>query len=151
MQKFDVKNQSETEKIAEDLAKLLAKQDQFFIAAEGTLGAGKTTFIRSFIAAYFKEIGEAGPSHIPSPTYNIVRTYGESPKHQIAHMDLYRISSLKELEAIGYETYFYGMRGCLCEWLSLIPEAQSILPSYAVQVSLEILDENRRTITIRSS
>ena len=110
----------------------------------GKMGAGKTTFIKAICEA----LGVVDV--ITSPTFAIVNEYTSSssllaPHSSIFHFDFYRIKKLEEVYDMGYEDYFYS--GCLCliEWPELIEE---VLPEDAVKVSIDVDDNNCRTITI---
>lgn len=65
-------------------------------ALVGDLGAGKTTFSKTF----FKELGVK--QHVQSPTFSIINSYeisfGEYEK--VFHIDTYRIEHIKELEVL---------------------------------------------------
>lgn len=60
------------------------------VLLHGPLGAGKTTFVRAFLAA----VGHQGP--VRSPTFNLVHLYHTKPP--IAHIDLYRLSTADRLD-----------------------------------------------------
>jgi len=64
------------------------------IFLQGALGAGKTTFARSFIQAK----GYGG--HVPSPSYSLVQCY-EALVLPIVHVDLYRLSGGADFESLG--------------------------------------------------
>lgn len=81
------------ERLAQDIA--LGVPNTCSILLNGDLGAGKTTFARGFIRCLMPHENE-----IPSPTYSIVQTY-TSKQLTILHSDLYRISSVEELDELG--------------------------------------------------
>lgn len=64
------------------------------ILFEGPLGAGKTTLIQHFVAAL------GCNETISSPTYSLINLYDEC---RIAHLDLYRLRSVHELEVLGLD------------------------------------------------
>lgn len=97
------------EKSLQNLATQIAKNldsTQFSIHLSGDLGAGKTTFARSFIQNF-------GFEKVKSPTYSIVEPY-ENNNIKIYHFDLYRLCDFEELEMIGVREYFDNI--CLIEW-----------------------------------
>jgi tRNA threonylcarbamoyladenosine biosynthesis protein TsaE len=64
------------------------------IVLEGTLGAGKSTFVRGFLRA----LGVTGP--VASPTYGLVHSYAVR-EGGVHHADVYRVETLHELEQTG--------------------------------------------------
>lgn len=95
----------------------------------GSMGAGKTTFIK----AICEELGVEDV--ITSPTFAIVNEYTSEKlaENSIYHFDFYRIKKIEEVYDMGYEDYFYS--GCLCliEWPELVEE---LLPDDAVRVTI---------------
>src|ERR1700745_860603 len=69
------------------------------IALKGELGAGKTSFARSFIRARGTE------EEVPSPTFTLVQVYDVDPT-AIWHFDLYRIRTPEDAWELGIEDAF---------------------------------------------
>ena len=91
---------------------------------DGDLGAGKTVFARGFADG----LGIHEP--VTSPTFTIIKEY-RGGKLPLFHFDVYRIGDPGEMEAIGYEEYFFGDGVCLVEWSELISE---LIPDDAIRV-----------------
>jgi tRNA threonylcarbamoyl adenosine modification protein YjeE len=102
------------------------------VALWGDLGAGKTTLARAILRA----LGVR--EDVPSPTFTLVQSYETCPK--IAHYDLYRLKSGREMEELGLDDAL--LEGAvLVEWPERAPEA---LPPAALHVRLDIRDGARR-------
>ena len=123
--------------------------DRRVFAFYGTMGAGKTTFIK----AVCEELGVTDV--ITSPTFAIVNEYeaGDVAAHSslftlhsslIYHFDFYRIKKLEEVYDMGYEDYFYSGALCFIEWPELIEE---LLPEDAVKVSIIEQEDGSRQVT----
>lgn len=110
-----------------------SSEEKIFIF-EGDMGAGKTTFIKTFCKVLGVE------DVVSSPTYSIVNEY-VSPKGPVFHFDFYRIKDIREAYDLGYEEYFYGGGICLIEWPERVAE---LLPNHFTKVEIEIIDDNRR-------
>ena len=126
----------ETFSIANDFAKELNLGD--IVLLDGDLGAGKTVFSKGIVSAL-----SGGKITAVSPTFVLVNVYDTNPK--IFHFDLYRISDISELDAIGAEEYFYGDGISLIEWPS---RAMEIFPKSAIKVYIEKIDNEKRKIII---
>lgn len=106
----------------------------------GTLGAGKTQFIKGF-ASYFHIL----PSDVQSPTYSLHHVYEGTSK--IHHFDLYRLSGTKEFLERGFFDILQQNEYYLIEWPSKID--QSLFTGMRIiDIHIKILDENTREIKI---
>lgn len=109
------------------------------VAFYGTMGAGKTTFIK----AICNVLGVTDA--VNSPTFAIVNEYLAADGSNIYHFDFYRIKKLEEAYDIGYENYFYSGNLCLIEWPELIEE---LLPDDAVRVHITETADGARELII---
>lgn len=143
------------------------------IAFYGSMGAGKTTFIR----AICEELGVREP--VTSPTFAIVNEYvinddfrmmndeykeqtsilnpqssvinhqssfisHQSSINKIFHFDFYRIKRLEEAYDMGFEDYLYSGNLCFIEWPELI---EDLLPDTAVRVHITTNEDGSRTVS----
>ncbi len=136
MDKFFSKSVSETERIAFDFAQTLKGNE--VLAMFGTLGMGKTAFVRGLAA------GLGNASEISSPTFAIVHDYGGNP--HLYHFDMYRINTWDDLYSTGFFDYL-DMGGILVvEWSENI---ENVLPDSYIRIEFEKGEEdNDRAITI---
>lgn len=103
----------------------------------GSMGAGKTTFIK----AICEEMGVT--ETVSSPTFAIINEYRDKKSRPIFHFDFYRINKLEEAFDFGYEDYFYSGNLCFIEWPELV---ESILPDTAVKIAIRVTDEEGRIV-----
>ena len=111
------------------------------LTLEGDLGAGKTTLARALLSG----LGAPGP--VRSPTYTLVEPY-ELAAGTVMHVDLYRLASADELEALGYREARASSRLTIVEW----PErAGTALGPVDLHCRIEYADRGRRLhLTARS-
>ncbi len=103
-----------------------------FIELHGTLGAGKTTFVRHLLRA----LGVTG--HVKSPTYAVVEPYATAA-FEVWHFDFYRFEDPQEFEDAGFRDIFATPGLKLAEW----PErAIGLLPQCDLRIDIELLDAN---------
>ena len=108
------------------------------ITITGDLGAGKTTLVQAICAGYGVE------ADVTSPTFALVHEYS-APRSVVHHLDLYRLDSPNQLDALGWDEIVYGPGLVLIEW----PErAGTRVPSGHVTLSLQHLpdDPDRRLL-----
>ena len=130
---FPVKTEQEMTALGASLASCLKAPK--VIALYGTLGAGKTTFVRGFIRSLLKE-------DVPSPTFTLLQTY-TTPLGDIYHFDFYRLKSPEEaLELNIEEAFATGI--CFLEWPEKIGK---FLPKKQVSITFETV-RTERLVTI---
>jgi tRNA threonylcarbamoyladenosine biosynthesis protein TsaE len=111
-------------------------QERIF-ALYGTMGAGKTTFIK----ALCRELGSR--DNITSPTFALINEYSTDNGAVIYHFDFYRIKKLEEAYDLGYEDYIYSGNYCFIEWPEMI---QSLLPPQIVEVKISETESGAREL-----
>ncbi len=116
-----------------DLARRLHPGD--VVLLEGPLGAGKTAFARGLAEGLGCDADD-----VSSPTFTIVQEYRGPIR--LEHVDLYRLAP-HEVEDLALEDLLE--EGVMAvEW----PDRWRDAPAGAIRVMLEILDGNRRRITV---
>ena len=106
----------------------------------GSMGAGKTTFIKSLC----KALGVTGA--VTSPTFALVNEYNAGSNGIVYHFDFYRINKPEEVFDFGCEEYFASGAYCFVEW----PEkAELALPSDICRVDIKELANGNREVSIR--
>jgi tRNA threonylcarbamoyladenosine biosynthesis protein TsaE len=111
------------------------------IALKGELGAGKTAFSKAFLhSAGIKK-------RINSPTFVLMIPYKKSLK-TFYHMDLYRISGYKDIQALGIEDLWNKKNNIfLIEWAEKVKKH---LPKNTIFIDFKIKQDNRRQLRIKN-
>jgi tRNA threonylcarbamoyladenosine biosynthesis protein TsaE len=119
--------------------------DARIFALYGKMGAGKTTFIKSFC----KVLGAEKTAK--SPTFAIINEYEcrdiACNVSTLYHFDFYRIKNEDEAYDIGYEEYFYSGNYCFIEWPERI---ENLLPERYVRIDIKVNNDETRLITASS-
>jgi tRNA threonylcarbamoyladenosine biosynthesis protein TsaE len=124
---FEINSTDELVPVAIDL---IAKTEKNKVVAfYGSMGSGKTTFIKTIC----KQMGVK--EGISSPTFSIINEYALPNQQRIFHFDFYRIKSLAEAYDLGYEDYFYSNNYCFIEWPEMI---ETLLPTEIVRVKISV-------------
>ena len=105
-QSYQCRSVADTVRLGEQLALQLRPGD--IILLEGPLGSGKTTLVKGIARSLGVE------AEITSPSYPIVSEY--SGRCDLYHVDLYRIESFAEFEALGLDDVMYSSNITLIEW-----------------------------------
>ena len=107
------------------------------IALYGPLGAGKTALVRGIAQG----LG-ASPAAISSPTFVVIHEYNQG-RLPLAHVDLYRIRSPRELESTGLTEYFSGQTVTAIEWAD---KGLAALPQDRIDITLNHRGARSRAI-----
>lgn len=105
----------------------------------GSMGAGKTTFIKA-ICQVLNAI-----DLVSSPTFSIINEYETKEGTLIYHFDLYRIKTSEELYDIGFEEYCQDDCWCFVEW----PEkAEDLISDEFVRYTIRVNDDETREVLL---
>jgi tRNA threonylcarbamoyladenosine biosynthesis protein TsaE len=105
-------------------------------ALRGDLGAGKTQFVKGFVA------GIGSKADVTSPTFVLIHEYDDG-RLPVYHFDFYRVESREALSRLGFDDYIFGDGVSLIEWAD---RYSALIPSHAKWLSFELRDENTREI-----
>ena len=134
---FNIQEENRTKIIAEEISKICKKGD--VLAISGSMGVGKTTFIKYFIQKITKA------TSIPSPSYNIILPY-ESKHSTIFHMDAWRLKNHNEALSLGI-TEMFDDAIFLIEWAEKI---KIILPIDCLKLFIKNI-KNKKYIEIEGN
>ena len=111
--------------------------DERVFAFYGSMGAGKTTFIK----AICHELGS--DDNVTSPSFALINEYTTDKSLLIYHFDFYRIKKVDEAFDLGYEDYIYSGNYCFIEWPEMI---EQLLPEGIVEVRINELGNGARQV-----
>ena len=132
-------SQQQTDRLGQVIGRVLRGGET--IALYGPLGAGKTALVRGVAEG----LG-ASPKAISSPTFVVIHEYqGRLP---FAHVDLYRIRSIRELESTGLIEYFSGQTVTAIEWAD---KGLAALPQDRIEITLNHRAARSRTSQLRAT
>ncbi len=132
-----IEDKSQVKQAAKQFVDLMGKDRVF--AFKGSMGAGKTTFIK----AICEELGVK--ESVTSPTFAIINEYKDKDGLSIYHFDFYRINKLEEVFDFGYEDYFFSGNLCFIEWPEIV---ESLLPDNCVKVTIEEKENGLRVMKL---
>ena len=129
-------NLKATRNLADALAPLLRPGD--VVTLEGSIGIGKTTFIRALLEAL------GCIEEVPSPTFNLLHTY-ELGSVTFWHFDLFRIERLTDVYELGIEDALENGI-CLIEWPKIMAK---LLPTERLELEFFYQGEYSRRVSLR--
>ncbi|MBL8352528.1 MAG: tRNA (adenosine(37)-N6)-threonylcarbamoyltransferase complex ATPase subunit type 1 TsaE [Burkholderiaceae bacterium] len=112
-----------------------------FIALQGPLGAGKTTFVRHLLRA----LGVAG--RVRSPTYTVMEPYRLADGGEAAHFDFYRFDDPREWADAGFREVFARPGLKIAEWPD---KAEGQLPGPDLWVQIDPGEGDRRWVRVQA-
>lgn len=128
---------SQTIEIGRRLGELLQAND--IIGLTGGLGAGKTHFAKGLAAGL--EVSDS--QVVNSPTFVIINEY--IGRLHIYHVDVYRLETCAELQALGFEEMCSADGVVLIEWADKI---QDLLPPDVLSIELAATAANSRDLVL---
>jgi tRNA threonylcarbamoyladenosine biosynthesis protein TsaE len=144
---FTLANEQVTQQLAVALAHSLSAPAIIYL--HGNLGAGKTFFTRSFLAA----LGFTG--RVKSPTFTLMEPYTLAPgrsghinnttQTHVYHFDFYRFTAGSDWRDAGFEDYLPGKGIAIVEW----PENANGLPTPDIDLHLKHGDSEKAPETLR--
>jgi len=112
------------------------------IALEGTLGTGKTHFIKGLALG----LDVADVDVVTSPTFTLINEY--EGRLQLYHADAYRLEKADELAALGFDEMCGGLGVVVVEWADRV---RSLMDDYKpINIYLEHRGENERALRIEN-
>lgn len=129
--------------LAEVLAETLP--ERAFLALEGDLGAGKTTFVKALATA-----AGIDPSEVTSPTFGLVHLHDLPPGRsapRLVHADMYRLAGLADLCELGWDELLAAPGWVAAEWPSRVGDA---LPPDRLDIRIDTETKARRRFTFLS-
>jgi tRNA threonylcarbamoyladenosine biosynthesis protein TsaE len=122
------------------LARSPALWPSTFIALDGALGAGKTTFARHLLRA----LGVQG--RIKSPTFAVMEPYSVAGQ-AVSHFDFYRFADAREWLDAGFRDLFAAPGLKLAEWPD---NAAPMLPLPDWRLHIDTDDDGMRRVTVHA-
>lgn len=134
--KKTLKSEKDTIAFAKEMADELKGQ---VVLMNGTLGAGKTFFVKAFAENY-------NCPETSSPTFTIHQRYeGDITIH---HFDLYRLENIIELENIDFWEFVDSGETCFIEWADRF-NLKDELEKYT-EITITVDTPAQRTVTVEN-
>jgi tRNA threonylcarbamoyladenosine biosynthesis protein TsaE len=111
------------------------------ILLKGSMGVGKTTFVK----ALAKVLGSQDA--VSSPTFSIVNEY-ELSDGLLYHFDMYRLKNEDEALQFGIEDYLSSNQWIVMEWPEKIP---SLLPENYDIIEFDLNNDYSRTLKLNKN
>ena len=143
--KISTDNHQKTFAFGERLGQSLKPGD--IVLLFGDLSAGKTTLTQGVCQG----LGIEKEEHIRSPTFTLINIYqGPTP---VNHIDLYRLDSISEIEALGLEENLFSKSVSIIEWAEKLyqknkPDQPGLGIEERIEIRIRIEEANRRTFEI---
>ncbi len=121
--------------------KILKKKGPIFLALEGDLGSGKTTFLQGL--AKGMEIEEC----VNSPTFLIMKKYKSKKEKIFYHFDAYRINE-KDLKKLDFDKLSKKENAVIAvEWSENVRKE---IPINAIKINFSLINPAERKLIIKN-
>jgi len=126
----------ETIELGKSFSKFIELGD--IIALDGSLAAGKTTFVKGILSGLNFE------NEVTSPTFTLINEY--EAMHRVIHMDCYRENNLQRWINLGIQDYFYSDDVKIIEWPEIISK---LIPKDSISIIFTSISQFEREIYIK--
>ncbi len=134
---FVTKSEKETLRLGKLIARNLRAGD--IVALIGELGSGKTVLVKGIALG----LGISSEM-VNSPSFVLIREY-PAEKLNLFHFDLYRLKTLEEIEALGWEEYLNKDGVLVIEWAD---KMAGLLPPQHLRIDFGLVSETEREIIL---
>ncbi len=131
---------AETQAMAAAFARCCLPND--VIGLQGTLGAGKTCFVKGLAVG----LGVADPDKVTSPTFVLLRRY--AGRLTLHHFDAYRLRDASDMELIGCAETFESGGVSVVEWADHVA---ACLPAERFMLALTVTGESDRAFVLAAA
>ena len=131
------KSVNDTINIGKAIAKNLRKGD--IVCLFGELGSGKTVLTKGIASSLGIK-----KSKVISPSFVLIRQYSTA-KIPLYHFDLYRLKTIEDILALGYEEYFYDEGITVIEWADRL---KCLLPKEYLSIKLCVKSDAQRLLEL---
>ncbi|MCZ8341644.1 MAG: tRNA (adenosine(37)-N6)-threonylcarbamoyltransferase complex ATPase subunit type 1 TsaE [Leptospira sp.] len=109
------------------------------VLLSGSMGAGKTTFVRNWFSRFTTK------SQVNSPSFSLYNVY-DSDQFRLYHFDLYRIQNPTEFAELGFEEIWGEDGVSIIEWWE---KGRDIIPQIGrIHIEIHFEDLETRDYTI---
>jgi len=141
MEKIITQSAIETKNFGQAIGQACLGAEVFYLS--GDLGAGKTTFLQGLALG----LGVSG--RVNSPTFNILKIY-KTKRGSVAkffcHIDAYRLTGAKDLEALGIKEILAAKDTVTAiEWAEKV---KSVFPKNTIKIKARHVSDNEREFTV---
>ena len=106
------------------------------------IGSGKTVFVKGIAESFGID-----PKDIVSPSFVFAREY-KAQNITLHHIDLYKLEDSISIFDLGYDEFVADVSSVVAiEWAERIQD--KYLPKNYIEIKIDILDLNKRKISIR--
>ena len=134
---YETRTEDETIALGADLARSWSLPAVVLLI--GNLGAGKTTLAKGIAEG----LGVTRRDEVSSPTFPLIHEYGDPG--QLAHVDLYRLDTIEEVESLGLDETIASTEVTLLEWAERFPQ---LMPRQRIEIRIEAHDDESRSIVV---
>jgi tRNA threonylcarbamoyladenosine biosynthesis protein TsaE len=139
---MNIENEKQFVKEAQNFSRLL--KPGTLILMSGTLGSGKTLWVRSVVEAL-------GGKWVSSPSFAVIQHY-QTKAGPVDHVDLYRLKNDQDIESTGFWDLFQNPAAIVfIEWAERIPSEHWPKTFKTAKIEIETVERHPDARVLRIS